>query len=61
MRRDIETAILILCEAGTNPPPDAVATYCDGVVAAIDLRLAGPSADRNRFLTEYYNSCNAAT
>lgn len=60
MRRDIETALRTLCEAGANPSPDAVATYCDGVVAAIDVRLTGPTDDRNRFLTEYYNSCNAA-
>jgi hypothetical protein len=60
MRRDIESALRTLCEAGANPPLEAISTYCDGVVAAIDLRLTGPTEDRNRFLTEYYNSCNAA-
>lgn len=59
MRDDIETATRKVCEAGQAPPPEAIDVYCDGIVAAIDLRLEGPTADRDAFLTEYYNACNA--
>jgi hypothetical protein len=59
MKDDIEAATREFCEAGQSPPPEAVVTYCDGIVAAIDLRLEGPATDREAFLTEYYNACNA--
>ena len=59
MRDDIEAATRKFCEAGQAPPPEAVDIYCDGIVASIDLRLDGPTTDRDAFLTEYYNTCNA--
>ncbi len=59
MGADIETATRKFCEAGQQPLPEDVDLYCDGIVAAIDLRLDGPQEARDAFLTGYYNSCNA--
>jgi len=59
LRNDIEAATRRYCEVGTAPTLKDVDVYCDGIVAAIDLRLDGPTADRDAFLTEYYNTCNA--
>jgi hypothetical protein len=58
MRNDMESAVRGLCEAGASPDAKAIGNFCNGIVAAIDLRLEGDEAARNQFLTEYYDDCN---